>query len=151
MSAREEKIAEEVFSICMTEFSTDLIHEKAMCKVVREQIAKVLEGYAEEVRNTTHCKVRCGCFAYEQAIKEGEAKGYIQGHFAGSNAERDKAYMGEVRNIALEEAAKIAEEGPGPAGVVHCDGDVRDPGVVVSGFQKWIADRIRSLKSEAKK
>lgn len=50
--------------------------------------------------------------------------------------------------LAFEEAAEIAEMGPRPGGIVTCDGDVRDPGVVVTGFQKWIAHAIRARAKE---
>lgn len=49
---------------------------------------------------------------------------------------------------AREKAAGIAEKGPGPGGILYCDGDVRDPGVVVTGYQKWIAERIRAMEEK---
>lgn len=47
-------------------------------------------------------------------------------------------------SAAYEYAAKIAEQGPPPGAIVRVDGDVRDPGVVVTGFQQWIAKQIRA-------
>lgn len=56
-----------------------------------------------------------------------------------------------VKAEAFEQAAQIAENGPPPGSIVHCDGDISDPGVVVTGLQKWIANRIRSLAKETEK
>lgn len=49
---------------------------------------------------------------------------------------------------ARKKAAGIAEKGPRPGGILYCDGDVRDPGVVVTGYQKWIAERIRAMEEK---
>ena len=60
MTSRE--LAEKVFSICMTEFSTDLIHKKEMCGVVKGKIESLLAGAIEEavkVHNDNHHALYC--------------------------------------------------------------------------------------------
>lgn len=36
---------------------------------IAAEIGKVVEEAVGEARNTTHCKVRCGCFAYTRAVQ----------------------------------------------------------------------------------
>lgn len=49
---------------------------------------------------------------------------------------------------AYENAAKIADLGPGPGAMVEVDGDVRDPGAVATGYLRWVARKIRALKDK---
>jgi hypothetical protein len=56
--------------------------------------------------------------------------------------------LNRAKAEAYEDAAKIAETGPGPGAIVEVDGDVRDPGAVATGYQKWIARKIRARKDE---
>lgn len=56
-----------------------------------------------------------------------------------------KAYQ-EGFAEARERAENISLKGPPPGSVIQVDGDVRDPGVVVTGFQRWIADKISQMQ-----
>lgn len=60
---------------------------------MRDLILAELRKVQEEARNKTHCKVRCGCYAYDCA----KADGYDEGLPAG-------------RKQGLEEAAKVADD-----------------------------------------
>lgn len=44
----------------------------------------------------------------------------------------------------LRRAAGIIRNGPPPGSVICVDGDVCDPGVVSSGYMKWVADKIEA-------
>lgn len=76
----------------------------------------------------------------DETIAEFEAK-------HGDARNRALAECGEVRNRTIEECAKIAKNGPPPGSIVRCDGDVRDPGVVVTGYMCWIENKILALKT----
>jgi hypothetical protein len=57
-------------------------------------------------------------------------------------------YVKEAKAEAYQDAAKIAESGPTPGSIVQVDGDVRDPAALVSGYQKWIANKIHARAKE---
>lgn len=105
-----------------------------------DRIEPLLTAALEEARKKHHCYE---CHDLECA-DDTDSGSTLMEHIA------DCFACNKAKKEAYESCAKIAEEGPPPGGVVHCDGDVRDPGVVVSGFQKWIADAIRQRAEELK-
>lgn len=62
----------------------------------------------------------------------------------------DDLYRGCYQR-GLEDAAMIAEMGPGPGKIVYVDGDVRDQSVIATGIKNWIAQRIRARAKEVAK
>lgn len=79
--------------------------------MVKQARAEALEEAVAEARNTIHCKVRCGCYAYQSAMREardGERASVTQ-------YGREQYWKGF--STAREQAAKIAEDEP----CTHCD------------------------------
>lgn len=64
----------------------------------RDYVADALESFARETQNATHCKIRCGCFAYEQARKES----VVEWDFLASTDLKKR-----IRKEALEECIGI--------------------------------------------
>ncbi len=67
------------------------IHETYWPVNSLEYLAAQIEEAIQEAKDTTHCKVKCGCFAYDQAYRLGKAEGFNLSYELGFTAAREKA------------------------------------------------------------
>lgn len=148
MTAKE--LAEKILKVINPAPAPDFIVER-----VEALLTAALEEAVTDYRNHGSAKELKEDWknAFEMEIRKAKATAYEEGYTKGWKESKYNAWVKWQVDVkeAYEECAKIAEEGPPAGGFIHCNGDVRDPGVVVTGFQKWIAAKIRQRAQEVGK